>query len=429
LRVRLLRFLGASLDPRRERLWYLLFASGLVIRVVAILVIRSPMEVIFSDPGRHWNNGLQFLHPDPQGAIDPLVYQLYLFVVQKLTQKDPFWIGVITAALSVTYPLIWYGFARSVMRRRVNALRFATVLCWLPTHISIFGFFMNETLALPLVGLALWMTKLAIDRRTPLLYVAAASAWIVAVLTRSLIAPVGLACVVVSWLRLRHGRWWAGAVSGVVAAAWLAAAGVHAHGVLKRYTPFGGADGMSIYFASSAKDYAVTFKGIASYGFSSPSFYVSPWEPFGDFPTIREGAVSVMFDPDKHGADAKKAFHEQLEHNWKKLPRLVYENFVFLSFGHCWPTAGAQGDTADKICLWERWIWFPLTVLALVGSVVYVARRKAELVPLVVIGVLFTCYVLLQVAVLEGRYRKTFEPIVLLAPFWLLERRKDPSPT
>jgi hypothetical protein len=426
--VRILRFLGAWLDPRRERLWLLLLASGLVTRVVAILVLRSPMEVIFSDPGRHWNNGLQFLHPDPQGAIDPIGYQLYLFVVQKLTQGDPFWIGVITAALSVTYPLIWYGFARSVMRWRVNALRFATVLCVLPTHISIFGFFMNETLALPLVGLALWTTKRALDRRTPLLYVVAATAWIVAVLTRTLIAPVGLACVLVSWFRLRHGRWWAGAVSCVIAGALLAGASVHAHGVLKRYTPFGGADGMSIYFASAAKDYAVNFKGIASYGFSSPSFYVSPWWPFADFPTIREGVVSVTIDPDEHGADAKKAFREQLAHHWRKLPRLVYENFIFLSFGHCWPAAGSEGDTADRMCLWERWIWFPLTVVALVGSVVYVARRKAEFVPLLVIGVLFTCYVLLQVAVQEGRYRKTFEPIVLLAPFWLWERRRDPSP-
>jgi hypothetical protein len=427
--VRLLRFLGAWLDPRRERLWLLLFASGLVMRVVAILVLRSPMEVIFSDPGRHWNNGQQFLHPDPQGAIDPIVYQLYMFALQQLTQNDRFWIDLATAALSVTYPLIWYGFARSVMRRRINALRFSTVLCWLPTHISIFGFFMNETLALPIVGLALWATKRALDRRSPGLYIAAATAWTVAVLTRSLIAPLGLACVLVTWLRLRQGRWWAGAVSGVITAAMLAGASLHAHPVLKRYTPFGGGDGMSIYFASANKDFGITYKGIGSYGFSSPSFYVSPWWPFGEFPTIREGVYNFTFDADQHGADVKKAYHEELAHNWRKLPRLFYENFIFLSFGHCWPAAGSEGDTADRVCLWERWIWFPLAVVALVGSVVYVARRKAEFVPLIVIGVLFTCYVILQVAVLEGRYRKTFEPIVLLAPFWLAERRKDPSPT
>jgi hypothetical protein len=425
--VRFLRFLGASLDPRRERFWWGLFALGLAFRVVAILILRNPMDVIFSDPGRHWNNALQFLHPDPQGAQDPFVYQVYLFAVQRLTQFEHFWIGVITAALSVSYPLIWYGCARSLLRRRINALRFAAILCWLPTHISMFSFFMNETLALPLVGAALWTTKRALDRRTPLLYVAAACAWTLAALTRTLIAPVGLVCVLVSWLRLRYGRWWAGAVSCAFAGAWVVAASIHAHGVLKRYTPFGANDCMSIYAASAAKGYGVDFKGIASYGFSSPSFYVSPWWPFADFPTIREGMYSFTYDVDQHGADVKKVFHEQVERNWKKLPRLMYENFIFLSFGHCWPAGGSAGDTADKICLWERWIWFPLTVVSFVGSAAYVLRRKAEFLPLVVLAFLFTSYGLAQVAVLEGRYRKTFESVVLLAPFWLWERRKDPA--
>jgi hypothetical protein len=29
---------------------------------------------------------------------------------------------------------------------------------------------------------------------------------------------------------------------------------------------------------------------------------------------------------------------------------------------------------------------------------------------------------------MEGRYRMPFEPVVLLAPMWLWERRRDPSP-
>ena len=100
----------------------MLFACGLAMRVVAILILRNPMEVIFSDPERHWNNAAQFLHPDPQGAQDPFVYQLYLYAVQRLTQNDRAWIGFATAVLSVTYPLVWYGFAGSVLRRHINAL-------------------------------------------------------------------------------------------------------------------------------------------------------------------------------------------------------------------------------------------------------------------------------------------------------------------
>ncbi len=419
-------FLASSLDPRQKRLWQILFGSGLAFRVYALLVLRNPMDVVFSDAERHWNNGGKFLTPDAQGASNPYVYQLYLFLLRRWTSDDRFAVGVVTAGLSVTYALVWYGLARSVFRRRVNALRCATLLCWMPTHISMFGFFMNETLILPLVGLALWMTKRTLDRRSPVSFVANATAWTVAVLTRSIVGPVGLACVVVSWFRLLRRRWWAAAVSCAITGAWLAAAGAHAHGILKRYTPFGDNTVMAVYFVSAARGYSIDFKGLGTYGFSSPSFYLSPFTPFSEFPTIREGVFSFTLDPDKRDKDVRETLHEQLEKNWKKLPRLVYENVIFLSFGHCWPPAGSIGDTADKICLWERWIWLPLTLVSLVGSALYVARRKAAFIPLVALGFIFTCYVLAEQAPMEGRYRKPLEPVVLLATLWLWERRKDP---
>jgi hypothetical protein len=417
------------IDPRRKPFWQLLFGLGLAFRVYAILILRSPMEEIFSDAERHWYNGADFLAPSPQGASNPFLYQLYLFLVQRATHGAPFAIGCITAALSVTHPLAWYGFALSVLRRRINALRFAAVLCWLPSHISMFGFFMNETLNLPLVGLALWLTKRTLDKRSPGSFIATATTWTLAVLTRSIVGPVGLACVLGSWLRLRRRRWLALALSSAIAGLWVSAASVHAHGVLKRYTPFGDNPVYFVYFASGARDYTIDFKGCGRYFFSSPSFYLSPFTPFSEFHTIRQGVFSFAADPDQHGNDVQKTLHEQLEKNWKKLPRLVYENLIFLSFGHCWPPAGSVGDKADKLCLWERWIWLPLTIVSLVGSVAYLSRRKVEFVPLVVLAFIFSFFVVAEVASpMEGRYRKPFEPVVLLAPMWLWERRKDPSP-
>ena len=53
-----------------------------------------------------------------------------------------------------------------MLRRRVDALRFATVLMFLPTHTVMFSFFMNETLLLPLLGAALWATSVAGRRRS-----------------------------------------------------------------------------------------------------------------------------------------------------------------------------------------------------------------------------------------------------------------------
>jgi Dolichyl-phosphate-mannose-protein mannosyltransferase len=412
------------IDPRRQRFWQLAFGLGLAFRVYAVLVLRNPMDAIFSDPGRHWDNALHFATPTVQGASNPYLYQLYLFLVQKATHQDKVEIGNITAALSVSYALVWYLFARSVFRRRINALRFATALCWMPSHISLYSFFMNETLVLPLVGLAMWFTNRTIDKRSPSSFVATATTWTLAVLTRSVVGPIGLGCVLVSWFKVKRRQWAALAAACAISALWVGAASEHAHRVLKRYTPFGDNMVVAVYFVSAAHDYTMDVKGFGRYIFSSPSLYVSPFAPFYEFPSIREGVVSFSADPDRRGADVERTFLRELQINWRKFPRLIGENVIFFSFGHCWPTAGSMNDRADRICLWERWIWLPLSIVSLVGSLVFVLRRGAAFVPIATLGFLFSFFVIAQVSgFMEGRYRKPLEPMVLLAPIWLWERR------
>jgi hypothetical protein len=412
-------------DPRRKRFWHLVLWLGLAFRVYAVQVLRNPMDALFSDPWRHWENALLFLQPTPQGASNPYLYQLYLFLVQKGTHADKIAIGNVTAALSVAYVLVWYLFALSVFRQRLNALRFAAVLCWLPSHISIFGFFMNETLVLPLMGLAMFFTKRAVDTGSPSSFVGTAITWTLALLTRSVVGPIALACVLVAWLKVKQRRWTALAAASVVGLVCVGAASVHAHKVLKRYTPFGDNLVVAVYFVSAAHDYSIDFTGLGHYGFSSPSLYVSPFAPFYEFKSIRLGVVSFKADPMKNGEDVKDTFETELRLNWKMLPRLVYENLIFFSFGHCWPTAGASGDRGDAICLWERWIWLPLSLVSLVGSIAYLSRRGVAFVPLITLGFLFSFFVIAQISgFMEGRYRKPLEPVVVLAPIWLWESRR-----
>jgi hypothetical protein len=373
---------------------------------------------------RHWDNAENFLTPGAQGASNPYLYQLYLFLVQRVTHEDRVWIGIVTACLSVFLPLFWYLFARSVLRRPVNALRYASILCWLPSNISIFGFFMNETLLLPLMSLALWLTQRTLQKRTAGSFIAMAITWTLGVLTRSVVGPVGLVCVAVSWLRLRRGRWLALAVSSAATAGAVSAASIHAHSVLNRYTPFGDNAVVAIYFVSGAHQYMIDFKGYGVYGFASPSLYLSPFYPFAEFQSIRKGVVSFSLDPDLRGSDIQETLRQEAELNRGILPRLIFENVLFLSFGHAWPTAGATNDAADAICVKERWIWAPLILVSLFGSISYVARRGVAFVPLVTLGFLFTCYVLAQMTIMEGRYRKPLEPVVLLAPIWLWDARR-----
>ena len=415
-------------DPRRRTIWLLLFVCGLAFRVYAVLVLRNPMDMLFSDPLRHWDNAEHFTTPSIQGASNPYLYQLYLFVVQRITHEDRTGIAVVTAALSVSYPLLWHRFARCVFFYRLNALRFATLLCWLPSHISFFGFFMNETLLLPLLGAALWFTCRTLRDRTPRSFVVAAVAWTLGVLTRSVVGPVGLACVAVSWWRLRRRRWLALAAAGAISLTFVAAASIRAHQFLKRYTPFGDNAVVAIYFVSGAASYTMDVADGTYWAFSSPSLFLSPFYPFYEFPSIREGDVSFTLDPERHGEDIQETLRRVAKQNRSKLPRLLYENFVFLSFGHSWPAAGATEDLADRICIKERWIWAPLVLISLIGCIVHIVRRGFSFVPMLTLGFIFTCYVLAQITIMEGRYRKPLEPIVLLAPIWLWDARCSQPP-
>lgn len=413
------RYLLQLLHPRREPFWRGLLVLGAIYRVWAVLSYRNPMNAIFSDAARHWDNGKRFLDPGPMGASNPFFYQLYIWLLQLATGNSKLWIGLATAALSVAYPLCFYLLARNVLRRRVTALRYAVVLSFLPTHVAMFGYFMNETLLFPLLGLALWATWKAAGRRSAPYFVLASALWVMAVLTRSVVLPLGGLLMLWAWKQQRRKILVAVAAAALVSVGFGFAA-VRAHKLLNRYTPFGDNANVAIYFASAAHDYKVSFikkGGRWGYGFASPSLYVSPFEPFR-WKSARKGTFSFVVDADKKGADVQKTLADLYVSRRHKLPRMIFENFVFLTFGHAWPEAG-HGDLPARVCLWERWIWFPLILFTFLGSLVRMWRRGPAFVPLVTVLFTGSLYAA-QVALMEGRYRKPIEPVLLLALFWLV---------
>jgi hypothetical protein len=98
---------------------------------------------------------------------------------------------------------------------------------------------------------------------------------------------------------------------------------------------------------------------------------------------------------------------------------------VVLAFGHAWPESGTD-SVQGRICLYERFIWFPATVWAVLGSFWFIYRRRQiRVVPALAIFATALLYGA-QLVVMEGRYRKPIEPIVLLAIYWLAEARRSP---
>ncbi|MBI5496105.1 MAG: glycosyltransferase family 39 protein [Deltaproteobacteria bacterium] len=405
---------------RSERTWLALMAAGAVVRTLYVMVWGHPMDHLFSDPMRHWDNGRNFFTPSPMGTADPVVFQFYLHVLQKVTGQNRILVGLATTALSLSLPLAWYLCAREFLQTRVAALRFGAVVALMPTFIFSYGYFMTETLLVPVIGFALWMTFRADRTRSAAAFLGAASLWMLAALTRSIALPFAIICL--GWL-LRH-QW--RKVARLVAAGCIWAVGLgfgawHSEQHFGVYSPFGNFNSvLPIYFLSGERTYKIHFGRDWVYYFSSPSYYISPFDPFRWESSRSNGTYEFTLEKDRHGEDLAQIRSDLLRRNWRQLPMFVWENVIFLAFGHAWPET-QRGSVPGVLCLSERWIWAPAILLALAFCAWRLRRDGLQFYPVMVIlfvGGLFSA----QLAPMEGRYRKPIEPIVLLTLAWAVER-------
>ena len=70
-------------------LWAI-FAACLAIRFWYVFY-NGPLNHLFSDPGRHWINGMRFFWPHIMGSIDPFMYQFWLRALQWLDHGTGVW--------------------------------------------------------------------------------------------------------------------------------------------------------------------------------------------------------------------------------------------------------------------------------------------------------------------------------------------------
>jgi hypothetical protein len=404
-------------------------------------LFAGPMDHIFSDAHRHLDNARNFLKPGPMGCSNPYFYQLFLYVFVTLTKENRFGMHLLNAALSVGYPYVWYRVAREVMRKRVSALRFGVVLSVLPTHAVIFQYFMNETVILPLIGASLWASLVAARRRSPWLFLLATVLWTCTMLTRSIALP--LAAVVLGYTLFRQGSTRVRALvwrpllalgGAAIVGAGMYVAGQHSVRIFEYASPFVDNSTNTLYLVSGAKVYETSYTKprhwTYTYSFSSPSLYISPFfitPTFSlvDWKSVRTGTFKYTTNVETKGQDLKELYWKTLAKNKRLMPRLIFENIVVLAFGHAWPESGTD-SVQGRICLHERWIWFPITVWAVLGSLWFIYRRRQiRFVPALAIFATALLYGA-QLVVMEGRYRKPIEPIVLLAVYWLAEARRSP---
>jgi hypothetical protein len=85
-------------SPRTLRTVYWL-PAGLIVLASAVRLFvclqHNPMDYMFSDSATHWMEGTHFPKGGYGGAANPILYQLYIFLLHKLTADNKVIIGFV----------------------------------------------------------------------------------------------------------------------------------------------------------------------------------------------------------------------------------------------------------------------------------------------------------------------------------------------
>ena len=239
---------------RREHALRWIFGAVLLIRLL-FPFYNSPLGHLFSDPARHWENGMRFLNPTFMGSGDPILYQLWLYLLIKIKGNVAAVVATGTGFLCAAMPYGWYRAFKELLPKSW-ALGGALLMALVPGFIGAYAYFMNETLLLSLTGFAFWATFRAQRKRTVGAFALACAFWLAAGFTRTVALPMALLCLLCIWLP--QPRRLPKAVLGVaILLILLIPAGLHGRVNLGYFAPFGNGYLNPIYQTSGSQIHRV----------------------------------------------------------------------------------------------------------------------------------------------------------------------------
>lgn len=406
-----LRHSGAKISRLHAAL-YCLIILGAALRVWTIYTY-NPVDHVFSDAQRHWEQGTDVLRNDLMSNTDPIMYQLYVGALAKLSLNFPALIAFYTSILALFTPWVWYRFLRELQGSKTLALTGWAAFSLLPSWIAIYSYFMQETLFLPLLGAALWATWRARRKGTVSSFAWMIVLWIVAGLTRGIAIPLAAVSCTALWLtqgeKLRKAL-----ISSCILLFVLGPLTYRSYQAVHHFAPHGMGHLVSIYGMSGKKEIILHIKKgwRAGYGFGSPSMDAPIFEPLSDWTSRRTGQVHVHVDLDKGWEDWNREI-ERAKESWRQNAWWITgENLAFLMFGPSWPDNNPE-RLVDSINIHSRWLWAPALLAALVW--IFIMRKRLRhqwLLPSLILT-WFIVQGLLPITVNEGRYRKPFEGMII----------------
>lgn len=409
---------GLSRQSFLYALFYTLIVLGAYYQIDYIIQF-NPVDHIWSDAQRHWEQGSDSLRNDPMSMTDPVFYQLYIGALAKLTFQDSALVAFYTCLLALFTPWVWYRFMRELQPNKLLATAGWAGLSILPSWMAIYGYFMQETLLLPMLGASLYASWRCKRKQDVASFVVMVTIWILAGLTRGIAIP--MAAVACTWLWLVQDEKIKKAVySLLVIGLIMGPLTYRAYKTMNIFAPHGIGHLVSIYTHSGNKEININYtREGASWGywFGSPSTGEKPFEPLSDWKTARTGTVRATINIDK----GKEDWDTALAANPLTLDNyfwLTKENLIFLFFGSSWPDNNMDRQV-DRLNHYSRWLWAPLTLISLVWTIFYWRRLKGNrMLPCIILAWLLV-QAIIPISVNEGRYRKPLEGL-LFAQFALL---------
>lgn len=411
---------------RFQRLLLAAVIAGSILRV-ALILIYNPIDHLFSDPKRHWINGGRLFSPDLMGAGDPILYQVYIFLLRSVTADNPFLVALICGCLSAFMPWPYYRASRELGMSRSASLGVWALIASAPSLFTIYHYTMMETLLLPLVGMALWMSARHLRKRDSGAFLLSVFWWILACLTKSTVVPLAGVCLFYTWWTVSR-RMYDGVLAAGVAFLMLLPNTLRTEKYLGFAAPFGNPWLTNIQHRSGAKTIRINFNH-GHWSFSSPSCYMQPFEPLSPW-TIRraldDSSVEINIDSKNGNRDWKSAY-ENLPKDWKEWFAQLGENILLFLFAPSWPDNNVN-EWDGWLANISRWMWAPIIFFVIECNIRSFLARKFYFIP-----VATTSFLLLlmfqNLATAEGRYRKPLEPLLIMNIIWSLSIKENERPS
>jgi hypothetical protein len=287
---------------------------------------------------------------------------------------------------------------------------------------------MSETLFLPLFGAALWLSLKSCRVRSVSLHFSSALVWALAAATRVFALP--FAIVMLLWNLWRSPRRVGRILLATLAFAAVAIPlSIREHHMLRVWNPFGfprmnqiymDSGKQTLHFNISRDHHAIGW----TYEFGSPALYQEPLEPLSHWKSSRAGSTDFAIDEDRGMADWDAAL-SKYRAPWRERLHLWMENSIIFNFAPSWPDNNPDRFW-DRAAIVLRWAWVPLALLTFAGNITAFRRMAGTERLFALLTTAAWILTPLLPAVMEGRYRKPVEGLLvvnLLLLAKLLRRR------